>query len=128
MMHLKALVIFVFIIGFKQSYAQNDPDILQIFDQFVTSNAVTGICEKPDEETLTHFLANFQMVSVLASKKLKEIYPEYTKDNISRTMKKRSELITQKVNEIVEAKGCTDPDVKIIIKRFYVQAKWKPGQ
>ena len=128
MTYLKTLFIFVIIIGFKQSYAQNDPEILQIFDQFVSSNTAVSKCEKPDKETITHFLANFQMVSDSALKRLKETYPEYTENNISRSMKKRRELITQKANELVEAKGCADPDVKLAIKRFYVQAKWKPGQ
>ena len=128
MMYIKPLVIFVMIIGFQQSFAQNDPEILQIFDQFVSSNAAISQCDKPDKETITHFHANFQIITDFASKSLKETYPEYTKDNISRTMKTRRELITQKANELVEAKGCTDPDVKLAIKRFYVQAKWKPAQ
>ncbi len=128
MTYLKTLIIFVIIIGFKQSYAQNDPEILQIFDQFVSSNTAVSKCDKPDKETMTRFLANLQIVSDIASKRLKETYPEFTENNISRSMKKRRELITQKANELVEAKGCADPDVKLAIERFYVQAKWQSGQ
>ena len=111
-----------------RSYASDDPDILGIFDQFITSSAAAGKCEKPTKETLSHFLANLQMVSSFSSKKLKEKYPEYSKENISKTLKRRSDLITKKVNEIIDDKGCADSEVQEIIKRFYMQSKWKPGQ
>ncbi len=122
-----AILLFSFTV-LNPAFASNKPDILGIFDQFITSSAATSKCDKPNQETLTKFLANLQMVSVLASKKLKEQYPKASKENIEEAMKKRTELITLKVGEVVDKNGCDNPDVQEIIKRFYVQAKWKPGQ
>lgn len=122
------LILLITLAGQGPSYASNDPDILGIFDQFITSHAAVSKCEKPTKETLKHFLANLQMVSVLSSKKLKEKYPKYSKENISKTIKSRINLITKEVNEIIDDKGCSNSEVQEILKRFYVQAKWKPGK
>ena len=121
-------VLFFNLTALNSAFASSNPDILGIFDQFVTSSAATSKCDKPSVETLTKFRANLQMVSVLASKKLKEQYPKTSKENIEKAMKKRTEQIAVKVGEIVDKNGCDNPDVQEIIKRFYVQAKWKPGQ
>lgn len=122
------LILLIALVGHGSSYASNDPDILGIFDQFITSRAAVGKCEKPTKETLKHFLANLEMVSVLSSKKLKEKYPTYSKENISKAMKSRIDLITKEVNKIIDDKGCSNSEIQEIVKRFYAQAKWKPGQ
>ncbi len=125
----KYIIILLFTLsGINPVHAADKLDMLSIFDQFITSGAATSQCEKPSKETLTKFLANFQMVSILASKKLKEQYPKATSQNIEQAKNQRTEQITTKVEEIIGKKGCDNPDVQEIIKRFYVQAEWKPGQ
>jgi len=127
-MHKYIIILLFTLSGISPLHATDKLDMLSIFDQFVTSSAATSQCDKPSKETLTKFLANFQMVSILASKKLKEQYPKVTSENIEQAKKKRTEQITTKVEEIIDKNGCENPDVQEIIKRFYVQAEWKPGQ
>jgi hypothetical protein len=127
-MHKYIILLFFTLSGINPVHATDKLDILSIFDQFVTSGAAASQCDKPSKETLTKFLANFQMVSILASKKLKEQYPKATSERIEQAKKKRTEKITTEVEEIVDKNGCDNPDVQEAIKRFYVQAEWKPGQ
>jgi hypothetical protein len=103
-----------------QAFAQEKPDILQIFDQFVLTSAAASKCAKPEEKTLTSFLANFQMISIRASMALSERYPGHTKDQIAGAMKRESEMLTQKVNEAISAKGCDDASIQDLLKRFDV--------
>jgi hypothetical protein len=106
--------------------SQEGPDIVKIFEQFVTSSAAASRCVKPEQETLNHFLANFQMVTTYASQELEKRYPQRTKEQIMGAMKVQSDAISQKVFELVKQKGCDHADIQEVVKRFYVQAKWQP--
>lgn len=108
--------------------AQDKLTILQIFDQFALSNAATGKCVKPDSDTLTRFLANFQTVSWHAALELKKQFPERSNEQIADAMTKKTEILARKVHEVVREKGCADPGVQELIKRFHAQAKWQPGK
>ena len=111
-----------------QTYAADNSDILDIFDQFISSGAAVSRCETPAKDILKHYIDNLQMVSVLVSEKIKEKNPEYLKENISKVMNNRSDLITKEVNQIIDDKSCNDAGVQKVIERFYKQAKWKPVQ
>ena len=128
MSHIQNLLLCFLFLASNSVGAKDGPDILQIYDQFTTSSAAASRCIKPDKETLNHFLANFQMVSVYASEELIKRYPDRTKEQIAGAMKKRSNSITQKIFELVREKGCDDPNIQQVVKRFYVQAKWQPGK
>ncbi len=106
--------------------AEKGPDILQIFDMFVITNAAASSCEKPDDETLTNFLSNFQMVTIRASMELESRYPKKSKEQINEAMKKKSEYLTDKVKKIIKAEGCGTEKVKALVKRFYFHSKWNP--
>lgn len=131
---IKIALAFVIWPGFNQAIAQDvaqdvaqeETDILQIYDQFVTSSAAAGKCETPDKETLTRFLSNFQMVTLLAADKLEQQNPGSSKQSIAMTMKARSDLIANKVHELVASSGCDYPGTQEVIKRFYAQAAWQP--
>ncbi len=124
---MRKLAVFIILLS-SPSFADEGPGILNIFDQFVVSSAAASKCAQPDKETLTAFLANFQMVSVYASQELQKQFPKRTKEEIATAMKGKSQAITEKVNSMVDEKGCSDPDVQLVVKRFFVQAKWKPGK
>ncbi|MBI5893214.1 MAG: hypothetical protein HZB79_06125 [Deltaproteobacteria bacterium] len=128
MSHIRNLLLCFLFLVINPVYAQDSPDILQIYDQFVTSSAAASRCIKPDKETLNHFLANFQMVSIYASQELIKRYPERTKEQIASAMKNRNDAITQKIFELVREKGCDNPNIQQVVKRFFVQAKWQPGK
>ena len=102
--------------------------IIKIFDQFVISNAVASKCEKPNEETLAKFLANFEMVSIRVQMQLEKKHPTITKDKIKEVMKMGAKQITSRAKKLVEKKGCNDSGIQEAIKRFYVQAKWNPNE
>lgn len=128
MSHIQNLLLCFLCLASNTVLAKDGPDILQIYDQFTTSSAAASRCIKPDKETLNQFLANFQMVYVYASKELIKRYPDQTKEKIADAMKKRGDSITQKIFEIVRDKGCDDPNIQQVVKRFYVQAKWQPSK
>ena len=46
-----------------QTYAADNSDILDIFDQFITSGAAVSRCETPAKDILKHYIDNLQMVS-----------------------------------------------------------------
>jgi len=122
-----ATVIFI-MLPFHAFSAQEKPGILEIFDQFALTNAAASKCTKPDNETLKHYLANFQMVSVYALMELQKQFPDRTKEQITEAMKLKSDFLSQKVNDVVRDKGCNDAGIQDLIKRFHFQAKWQPGK
>ena len=109
------------------SSAQEKLGILEIFDQFALANAAASKCIKPDNNTLMHYLANFQMITVYTSMELQKQYPNHTKEQITEAMKRKTELLSQKVHDVIRDKGCSDPRIQDLIKRFHVQAEWQPG-
>lgn len=111
---------------FHVSYAQEKLSILDIFDQFALTNAAASTCIKPDNDTLTHYLANFEMVTVRTSMELQKQYPNRTREKILEAIKKKTELLSKNINDIIREKGCGDPRVQDLIKRFHFQAKWQP--
>lgn len=129
MNQLKILSVSLLLVTANIAYAEEKtPDILQIFDQFASSNAAASKCTKPSKETLTKYQANYLMVSLFTSQKLAEKYPKYTKEQISKAMKRKSDFISDKVFKIVKEKGCNDPSIQQLTKRFNLQAKWKLGK
>lgn len=125
---MRKLIIFLMLAASTPSLADEGPGMLQIYDQFVISSAAASKCAKPDDETLTAFLANFRMVSIYASQALQQQFPKRSRKEIDTAMAGKSRAITEKVNALVAEKGCADPDVQLVVKRFFVQAKWKPGK
>lgn len=123
---IRNLLVFLVLLS-SSAFAFEGPGILKIYDQFVVSSAAARKCAQPDKETLTAFLANFQMVSIYAIQRLQNQFPNRTKEQIATAMKQKSQAITKKVDSIVAEKGCSDPGVQLVVKRFFVQAKWKPG-
>lgn len=126
MISIRSLLVVGLLAAAQPVFAQDGPDIVQIFEQFVTSSAAASKCIKPEQDTLNHFLANFQMVTIYASQELEKRYPQRTKEQIMSAMKMQSEAISQKVFELVKQKGCDHTDIQEVVKRFHVQAKWQP--
>lgn len=126
MISIRSLLAVALLTATGPALAQEGPDIVQIFEQFVTSSAAASRCVKPEQDTLSHFLANFQMVTIYASQELEKRYPQRAKEQIMGAMKMQNDAISQKVFELVKQKGCDHPDIQEVVKRFYVQSKWQP--
>lgn len=126
MAQIVSLLLVTTIIGCSKTHTQDDLDILTIFNQFVISNAAASKCENPDQKTLHVFSVNFQMIYNRASIKLEKKFPKYTKKKINEVLKNKFEITTRRTVELVRKKGCEDQNIQVVIKRFYVQAKWNP--
>ena len=108
------------------SQAADGPDILKIFDAFVVSSAAASKCEKPDQETLSRFLVNYQMVTVRTRQELKRRYPDRTDAQIDNAIKQKSKAMSERVHDVIGKQGCNDNKVQDLIRRFYFHAKWDP--
>lgn len=126
MRFINHLFLITICLSFNFAEAQDSPNIFQIYDQFVTSRTAATRCAKPDSQTHKHFSANFEIVSNAVGKELSLRYPERSMAEITAVMSNRQEAVFQKVSEIVLEKGCDDPSIQQVVKRFYVQAQWQP--
>lgn len=118
------------IISFFTSLALADEqkmNILEVYDQFVMANKATNLCSKPTEvQTKNHF-KNTLLVTMKAMQKVKELKPSYSREQIIDVMKKRSDMLSQKINTKVESDGCNNPVIQDLIKRHEIQSNLKLG-
>lgn len=107
-------------------HADDGPGVLQIFDQFLVSNAAASQCAEVEPETLTKFMSNFRLMGVYAARELKKRYPERSKDEIESAIAKRMQVGSERLEAMIAERGCDDPQVQQVVKRFFVQAQWEP--
>lgn len=104
------------------SAAQQNLDIIQIMAQFVQANHAASKCSKPDQQTLAKFNSNFKTVTARATEEAMKRKPEITEDQVSEAFKKGSDAVAKKIDEVISAKGCSDPRIQDLLKRFEIQA------
>lgn len=100
-------------------------DIVQIMGQFVQASYATSRCSKPDQKTLSNFLANFKVVSFRSVEELKKRNPNQSEQQIVDGLKQRSSSIEKAIDEAIRTNGCTDPRIQDLLKRFEMQANLK---
>lgn len=122
MRHLLILLMFVS----ASAIAEEKMDILKIYEQFTLASAAAGKCIKPTEKELTSFLANYQMISVSALTELKKRKTSLTNEQANKILLSGSEKLTNAVYGVIEKEGCDSAKIQDLIKRFHVQATWKP--
>lgn len=103
--------------------AESRIDILEIFDQFMISNAVASRCEKPDEQKAAKFLANMNTVRIFATKKLMQMSKDATEKTIDKAAVERYRRIDKAISDVIAREGCDAPQIKEARKRFDVQAE-----
>lgn len=101
-------------------------DILKIYEHFTLASAAAGKCIKPEKEELTSFLANYQMVSITALTELKKRKPELSDEQASKILKAGGVKLTKAVYGVIDKEGCESPKIQDLLKRFHMQAAWKP--
>lgn len=106
--------------------AEEQQDILKIFQHFTLASAASGKCIQPSKEELTSFLANYQMVTTFALKEVRERKPELTSKQAQMFLHSGAEKATDAVYEVIASEGCDSPKIKDLIAHFHVQSKWKP--
>ncbi len=105
--------------------AQQKLDIVQIMGQFVQANYAASRCIKPDQEMLARFLSNYKMVSVRASEELKRRNPGQSDQQIVEDLKQRTSAVEKAIDGVIREKGCGDPRIQDLLKRFEIQANLK---
>ncbi|WP_147431328.1 hypothetical protein [Azonexus fungiphilus] len=100
-------------------------DIVQIMGQFVQASYATSRCSKPDQKTLSNFLANFKVVSFRAVEELKKRNSNQSEQQIIDGLKQRSSAVEKAIDEAIRTNGCTDPRIQDLLKRFEIQATLK---
>ena len=118
----------IFTLALFTSFTSNAEtmDILKIYNQFTLASAASSKCLKPTKEALNSFLVNYQVVVVLMHKEIKKRKPEYSEKDIQKVMTNRNTKATNAVNKVIQSKGCSSHKIQDLIKRFYMQSKWKP--
>ncbi|UKJ75860.1 hypothetical protein [Azospirillum brasilense] len=101
---------------------QQGPDILKIWQQFSVSNSLASRCAKPDNEKLTKFLANYQIISTHAAHRLKQITPEWSPARIDMVMAEHYSNIDRTISEILIEETCDSQRTKEALQRFDAQA------
>lgn len=105
--------------------AQQKLDIVQVMGQFVQANHAASKCLSPDRDTLSRFLANFKVVTVRAFEEMRKRNPGMSEQQVSETFKKGSDAVARQIDEVLGAKGCSDPRIQDLLKRFEMQANLK---
>ena len=105
--------------------AQQKLDIVQIMGQFVQASYAASRCIKPDQETLSRFLFNFKVVSVRAIEELKKRSPGQSDQQIVEDLKRRTSAVEDAIDDVIRARGCGDPRIQDLLKRFEIQANLK---
>lgn len=100
-------------------------DIVQIMGQFVQASYAASRCARPDQKTLSGFLANFKVVSVRATEELKKRALGQSEQQIVEGLKHGTGAAENAIDEAIHANGCSDPRIQNLLKRFEVQAHLK---
>lgn len=100
-------------------------DIVQIMGQFVQAGYATSRCAKPDQRTLSNYLANFRLVTFHAMEELKKRNPSQTEQEIADRLKQRTGAVEKVIDETIRTNGCNDPRIQDLLKRFEIQASLK---
>ncbi len=118
------LLIFVFC---NSVQAKDKAYIFDMYERFTLTSALAGKCLKPEDDELTSFLSNYQMVTTYALQEIRKRKPKMTKDQAMILLKKNGTKITTAANNLITIQGCESEAVKESIKFFHVLAKWKPA-
>lgn len=119
---LRLLLVAALITTPTLALSQQKLDIIQIMGQFVQANYATSKCAKPDQQTLTKFNSNFKIVSVRAAEEMLKRKPGASEQQVTEVFKKGSDAVQKQIDEVVAAKGCSDPRIQDLLKRFDIQA------
>lgn len=107
------------------AFAQQKLDIVQIMGQFVQAKYAASQCLKPSEQTLNKFNSNYRIVSVRATEEILKRNPGFTEQQVSEQFKKGADAARKQIDEVIRTKGCGDPRIQDLLKRFEMQANMK---
>lgn len=101
-------------------------DILELFDQFVSSGAAASRCAEPSDALALRFLSNFQWVSAYASREISTRRPTASPQEVAEELATRSLTIKTNTHSLVKDQGCASEAVQVLVRRFLAQTAWRP--
>ena len=107
------------------SLAQNKLDIVEIMRQFILAEYAAKQCLRPDQQTLARFEANRRIVTVRATEEMLKRKPGATARQVAEWYARSTAPVLVHMDEIIRSKGCDDPRIQDLLKRFEIQANLK---
>ncbi|HZX30850.1 MAG TPA: hypothetical protein VFF03_05835 [Rhodocyclaceae bacterium] len=105
--------------------AQQKPDMVQTMELFLQANHAATKCAKPDQATLSRFLANFKEVTLRAAEEMKKRNPGMSEQQVYEGFRTSNNTVARQVDGMIQAGGCGDPRIQDLLKRFETQANLK---
>ena len=107
------------------SLAQNKLDIVEIMRQFILAEYAAKQCLRPDQQTLARFEVNRRIVTVRATEEMLKRKPGATARQVAEWYARSTAPVLVHMDEIIHSKGCGDPRIQDLLKRFEIQANLK---
>jgi hypothetical protein len=111
--------------GLHRAKERMDP--VTILDKFHMADRATSRCGEPEGDDLERFQRNLGLAERRATRALAERSPDATGVEIAEMLAARREASVQEVDGIVEAKGCGDREIYILLRRFEIWARHLAG-
>lgn len=111
--------------GLHRAKERMDP--VTILDKFHMADRATSRCGEPEGDDLERFQRNLGLAERRATRALEERSPDATGVEIAEMLAARREASVQEVDGIVEAKGCGDREIYILLRRFAIWARHLAG-
>ena len=103
--------------------ATNRDPITTMFDNFSISLVAAHRCRPPDEKTMTMFMQNLMIVQQITVNHYRKLVPDKSVDEITDMLNARVQNLDMLVNDAIQSKGCTDPEVAKMVDSFDANAK-----
>ena len=107
------------------SFSQNNLDIVQILGQFYQASYATSKCTVLSQELQQSFSKNFEIVSFRARESIKSKNKGISDSEISSQLNKGKTAVESQIESVIQSKGCSDPRIQDLLKRYVVQATLK---
>lgn len=107
---------------------QSGPDIVEIMHQFILAEHAAKQCLKPDQATWARFEANRRIVVLRSTEEMLRRKPDASAWQVSQWFARSTAPAMMQMDEIIRSKGCTDPRIQDLLKRFELQVNWKLGE
>lgn len=102
--------------------AQNKLDIVEIMRQFILAEHAAKQCLKPDQQTWARFEANRRIVVVRSTQEMLKRKPGATVRQVSEWYARSTVPVMEHMDAIIRTKGCGDPRIQDLLRRFEIQA------
>jgi len=93
-----------------------------MFDHFVMAEQAARKCSKPTEKQINKHVRNTALVTINAMKKIKELNPTYSEQDVRDVITNRYKMLWKKFKVKFKDGGCDNPIMKDLLVLYKVQA------